>query len=115
MNELATICSLCNDSKIVFTGEGKGYDHVGEPTEAALKVLVEKLYTDNSDFNSRLASMTKAERLASCSYFSSFFFVDHQQNFLPFSWLKGPKPAIAIMKNSGIRKSPSSFLVIENQ
>lgn len=40
--ELVDVCSICNDADVVLNDEGK-YKHVGAPTEAALKVLVEKL------------------------------------------------------------------------
>ncbi|GAA5990098.1 hypothetical protein JCM5350_001100 [Sporobolomyces pararoseus] len=40
---LSQICSLCNDAKIAYSRENDSYACVGEPTEAALKVLVEKL------------------------------------------------------------------------
>nr|ACX35339.1 calcium-transporting ATPase variant 2 [Lumbricus rubellus] len=41
--ELATICSLCNDSSVDFN-EAKGvYEKVGEATETALTILVEKM------------------------------------------------------------------------
>ena len=39
--DLAKVCALCNESVIRYE-EGK-YERVGEPTEAALKVLVEKI------------------------------------------------------------------------
>lgn len=42
LREFVEVCSLCNDSDVVL-GEGGKYKHVGAPTEAALKVLVEKL------------------------------------------------------------------------
>ncbi len=41
MEDVATVCALCNEARIVYQ-DGK-YDRIGEPTEAALKVLVEKL------------------------------------------------------------------------
>jgi Ca2+-transporting ATPase len=41
LSELAKVCSLCNQASIYF--EAGKYLRVGEPTEAALKVLVEKL------------------------------------------------------------------------
>ncbi|GMF27000.1 unnamed protein product [Phytophthora fragariaefolia] len=41
VSSLAAVCSLCNESAIEYH-EGK-YVRVGEPTEAALKVLVEKI------------------------------------------------------------------------
>ena len=41
--ELATICSLCNDSSVDYN-ESKGvYEKVGEATETALTVLAEKM------------------------------------------------------------------------
>eukprot|EP00638_Chattonella_subsalsa_P008993 CAMPEP_0117769178 /NCGR_PEP_ID=MMETSP0947-20121206/22864_1 /TAXON_ID=44440 /ORGANISM="Chattonella subsalsa, Strain CCMP2191" /LENGTH=1124 /DNA_ID=CAMNT_0005593597 /DNA_START=59 /DNA_END=3434 /DNA_ORIENTATION=- len=39
--DLARVCSMCNDAQVVY--EGENFKHLGEPTEAALKVLVEKL------------------------------------------------------------------------
>lgn len=41
LEDIATISSLCNEARIVYQ-DGK-YERIGEPTEAALKVLVEKL------------------------------------------------------------------------
>jgi len=38
---LAAVCSMCNDAELTYT-DGQ-YGRIGEPTEAALKVLVEKL------------------------------------------------------------------------
>ena len=40
---LAAICSICNEARIEYLAADELYDRVGEPTEAALKVLVEKL------------------------------------------------------------------------
>ncbi|CAK9301943.1 unnamed protein product [Gordionus sp. m RMFG-2023] len=41
--ELASICSLCNESSVDFNEHKGFYEKVGEATEAALTVLVEKL------------------------------------------------------------------------
>jgi len=47
--ELATICSLCNDSSVDFN-EAKGvYEKVGEATETALTVLCEKMNVNGID------------------------------------------------------------------
>lgn len=80
IQKLAEISALCNDSKIVynavsksffvcslhvfltFTQEKDTYTNLGEPTEAALKVLVEKLgCTDQAIMNS-LASLPPIAR-----------------------------------------------------
>ncbi|MBN3311762.1 AT2A2 ATPase, partial [Atractosteus spatula] len=61
--ELASICSLCNDSSLYFN-ESKGvYEKVGEATEAALCCLVEKMNVFNTD----LSGLSPAERATACS------------------------------------------------
>ncbi|GAA6000777.1 calcium-transporting ATPase [Rhodotorula paludigena] len=43
VSRFAQIASLCNDAKIGYSEETDTYASVGEPTEAALRVLVEKI------------------------------------------------------------------------
>lgn len=45
------------------------YTNVGEPTEAALKVLVEKLPTMDPDLNQRLPSMPPSERASAVNHY----------------------------------------------
>lgn len=45
---VAEICALCNDAKIKYDEAEGQYTRIGEPTEAALKVLAEKLGGDGS-------------------------------------------------------------------
>jgi P-type Ca2+ transporter type 2A len=67
INELAQVCALCNDSSIAYDNNSSTYHNVGEPTEAALKVLVEKLGTDSETFNSSLDSMGPQVRAIACN------------------------------------------------
>lgn len=43
IEELSFICSLCNDSGVDYNDSKKCYEKIGEATETALAVLVEKL------------------------------------------------------------------------
>ncbi|CAK5092034.1 unnamed protein product [Meloidogyne enterolobii] len=43
LTELATICSMCNDSSVDYNETKHAYEKVGEATETALVVLVEKM------------------------------------------------------------------------
>ncbi|KAI8083922.1 SERCA-type calcium-translocating P-type ATPase [Thamnidium elegans] len=72
VKELAAVCSLCNDARITYNSASDKYQNVGEPTEAALKTLVEKLGTNDSAVNNILDSFTSAQRASACDdYFKS--------------------------------------------
>ncbi|KAF8528225.1 hypothetical protein BU17DRAFT_81482 [Hysterangium stoloniferum] len=59
---LAEISAICNDSKIIYNEEKKLYSNVGEPTEAALKVLVEKLGCADEKLTANLITMAPRDR-----------------------------------------------------
>lgn len=62
VDRLVEISAICNDAKISYNGETEAYTNVGEPTEAALKVLVEKLASDSDSFNQTLNAMSPLAR-----------------------------------------------------
>nr|CAD2193415.1 unnamed protein product [Meloidogyne enterolobii]CAD2204590.1 unnamed protein product [Meloidogyne enterolobii]CAD2209399.1 unnamed protein product [Meloidogyne enterolobii] len=45
LTELATICSMCNNSSVDYNETKHAYEKVGEATETALVVLVEKIFS----------------------------------------------------------------------
>ncbi|CAG8562038.1 5501_t:CDS:10 [Ambispora gerdemannii] len=63
INELAQVCALCNDSHIAYDESNDIYRNVGEPTEAALKVLVEKIGSNDESFNLKLSHKSPKERV----------------------------------------------------
>ncbi|ORY22522.1 calcium ATPase [Rhizoclosmatium globosum] len=63
LNELLTICSLCNDSKVLYDDKTEAFVKYGEPTEAALKSLIEKFPSDSADLNKTLTPIPTAEAL----------------------------------------------------
>lgn len=72
LSEIAQVCALCNDASISYDPETDSYHNVGEPTEAALRVLVEKMGTNDAGYNSRLSGMAVEERVDACNkYYES--------------------------------------------
>ncbi|KAF9566883.1 hypothetical protein EC968_003546 [Mortierella alpina] len=69
LNELAQICAVCNNASIAYNQEHDTYSNVGEPTEAALKVLVEKMGTDDDSINSSLSRLSTTDRVDACSQY----------------------------------------------
>lgn len=63
LKELATVCALCNDSSIDFNDAKGIYEKVGEATEVALTVLVEKLNVTGMDVD----TLSKSERANACN------------------------------------------------
>lgn len=63
---LAEACSVCNDSH-VHLDDHNNYTIVGQPTEAALKVLVEKLGHHDAAVNQTVAKLDAAERASAIS------------------------------------------------
>ncbi|KAF9246479.1 hypothetical protein BU15DRAFT_58516 [Melanogaster broomeanus] len=62
IRRLAEISAICNDAKIEYQAERTTYSNVGEPTEAALKVLVEKLGCSDTETTKSLSSLTPMVR-----------------------------------------------------
>ncbi|CAO3616058.1 unnamed protein product [Mucor hiemalis] len=72
LHDVAMICSLCNDARIVYDESTDSYGNIGEPTEAALQVLVEKFGTVDASFNNHLKSFSKSDRSTACNdYYGS--------------------------------------------
>lgn len=63
LRELNLICSMCNDSSIDYNEVKKIYEKVGEPTEVALVVLVEKMNVTGLN----LEKFSKSERAHVCN------------------------------------------------
>ncbi|KAF0698021.1 Aste57867_11352 [Aphanomyces stellatus] len=59
VNSVAAICALCNESTIEYVN-GK-YVRVGEPTEAALRVLTEKIGTPDKTQQATVAAQRKSD------------------------------------------------------
>ncbi|KAI8609032.1 calcium-transporting ATPase [Chytriomyces sp. MP71] len=67
LKELLEICVLCNDAKVKYDEKTDAFVKLGEPTEAALKSLVEKFPTDNPELNARIPSIPDVLSLAKLS------------------------------------------------
>ena len=64
LTTLAAVCALCNESRIEYRADKGTYVCVGEPTEGALKVLVEKLGAPTDAENSSISSARRRDRAA---------------------------------------------------
>ncbi|PIA17193.1 endoplasmic reticulum calcium ATPase [Coemansia reversa NRRL 1564] len=66
LRDVVLVSALCNNASIAYSVEKDAYHHVGEPTEAALRVLAEKIGTYDAGFNATLAELSHADRAQAC-------------------------------------------------
>ena len=62
MQKSAMVATLCNDAKIIYDTEKQVFTRAGEPTEAALKVLAEKIGLPNADEDAKRLAKDKIAR-----------------------------------------------------
>jgi hypothetical protein len=60
----AAVCALCNEARIEWRADKGAYVCVGEPTEGALKVLVEKMGAPSAAQNKAIANARARDRAA---------------------------------------------------
>lgn len=78
VSSLAKICALCNESAIEYK-DGK-YVRVGEPTEAALKVLVEKIgIPDDSAKHAEFVSLQNSDPAKAVQFCNEYWVEQHKK------------------------------------
>ncbi|KAL1858510.1 hypothetical protein Plec18167_003619 [Paecilomyces lecythidis] len=63
VRQMAEVLALCNEAALSYDAKSGSFSNIGEPTEGALRVLVEKIGTDDLATNEALRRLPAAERL----------------------------------------------------
>ncbi|KAI9217190.1 Ca-transporting ATPase [Blastocladiella britannica] len=101
---LALVCAQCNDASIVAevdesddtTGAATQFVAVGEPTDAALKVLVEKLGTPDAKFNAKLNQLDAVDRAMA----ASDWYADEYEKVKTFEFSRDRKSMSVVVKHA---------------
>ncbi|KAI9650281.1 hypothetical protein NHQ30_000294 [Ciborinia camelliae] len=96
--QMAEVAALCNESALAFDTKSGTYSNVGEPTEGALRVLVEKIGTLDPAHNQAKASIAAGD----CLHYAS-------------SWYEKRTPRLATYEFSRDRKSMSVLVGNDQQ
>lgn len=111
IDKLVEICAICNDAKIAYNDETRTYVNLGEPTEAALKVLVEKLETNDDAFNRSLVNMHPSGRVNAVNN----FYENRVNRLLTFEFSRDRK-SMSVLTNDGsettllVKGAPESII-----
>ncbi|KAI8993311.1 SERCA-type calcium-translocating P-type ATPase [Pilobolus umbonatus] len=109
--DVATICSLCNDARIVYDESSDAYTNIGEPTEAALQVLVEKLGANDKQLSGHLGDLSKSARATACND----YYANHLTRVATLEFTRDRKSMSVIVKSSSgfnllVKGAPESIL-----
>ncbi|KAG8763161.1 hypothetical protein FRC11_005892 [Ceratobasidium sp. 423] len=104
---LAEISALCNDARIVYNEEKDTYTNVGEPTEAALRVLVEKIGCASAEVTKSLGSLTPRSR----STVVNDYYEDQYQRVVTFEFSRDRKMMSVLVKRTFAPGSGATLFV----
>lgn len=106
----AMICALCNESSLSYSPETKTYSAVGEPTEAALRVLCEKLGTNDKEFNKTLSKKSRMERAnAVCN-----FYLEKTKKLKTFEFSRDRKLMSVVVESNLLLVKGAPECILEN-
>ena len=114
MHKLVQICSICNDSKVVYNEDNGIYSAIGEPTEAAMKVLAEKIGSGTAGHDPELANMAPTTRVSAVSD----FLTSQHPRLLTFEFSRDRKSMSVLTRSNGdsdkatllVKGAPESIL-----
>ncbi|PPQ99925.1 hypothetical protein CVT24_009560 [Panaeolus cyanescens] len=97
IQRLAEISSLCNDSKIVYNPDKDIYSNIGEPTEAALRVLAEKIGCRDPEVSKSIKDLAPVARANAVND----YFERTVQRLLTFEFSRDRKMMSVLVKLNG--------------
>ncbi|KAL1958783.1 hypothetical protein VTO42DRAFT_3902 [Malbranchea cinnamomea] len=67
INQMNEVLAICNEANLSYDPKSGTYGNIGEPTEGALRALVEKIGTNDPAVNEKLKALHPSERLNAVS------------------------------------------------
>ncbi|KAF2134135.1 calcium ATPase [Dothidotthia symphoricarpi CBS 119687] len=111
VRQICEVTALCNEAALSYDDKNGTYALVGEPTEGALRVLVEKVGTPDVSFNATRAS-TSPENLV---HYSSDFYENQYSKLATYEFSRDRKSMSVLVRNGNAQKllvkgAPESIL-----
>ncbi|CCO26138.1 Ca2+ transporting ATPase,sarcoplasmic/endoplasmic reticulum [Rhizoctonia solani AG-1 IB] len=106
---LAEVSALCNDAKIVYNEQKDVYTNVGEPTEAALRVLVEKIGCPNPEVTKSFGSLTPRSRSTAVND----YYEGQYQRLVTFEFSRDRKMMSVLVKHISTSEGSGTTLFVK--
>lgn len=111
VRQICEVTALCNDSALSLDSKNGTYSIIGEPTEGALRVLVEKVGTPDLKVNASRASTSLTDRL----HYASKYYEDQYPRVATYEFSRDRKSMSVLVKAPNSQKllvkgAPESIL-----
>ncbi|EJD53048.1 calcium-transporting ATPase [Auricularia subglabra TFB-10046 SS5] len=107
VQRIAEIGAICNDAKIVYQHDKNTYANIGEPTEAALKVLTEKIGCGDYEVIKSLPSLSPKERTTAVNN----YYERNIPRLLTFEFSRDRKMMSVLVKRGNGEKARAALFV----
>lgn len=97
--KMTEVAALCNKSRLSFDSKTGTYSNVGEPTEGALRVLVEKIGTPEPAVNQTAREMPVHKRL----HYTSEYFEEKNPLLATYEFSRDRK-SMSVLVGNGLKK-----------
>jgi Ca2+ transporting ATPase len=98
--QLTEVAALCNESQLSVDVKSGSYTIIGEPTEGALRVLVEKIGTPHTNFNAARSAASHEQRL----HYHSKYYEDQAPKIATFEFSRDRKSMSVVVEGPGNKK-----------
>jgi Ca2+ transporting ATPase len=110
VRQMCEVTALCNDAALSLDKNGT-HSIVGEPTEGALRVLVEKVGTPDANMNELRARVTPGDRL----HYASKYYEDQAPRLATYEFSRDRKSMSVLVKTSNgpkllVKGAPESII-----
>ena len=111
LRQLSEVLALCNESNLSYDSKTKTFSSIGEPTEGALRVLVEKIGTPDVSINEARRHTSPADRV----HYASKYYEDKMPSQAVFEFSRDRK-SMSVLAGSGmeqkllVKGAPESIL-----
>jgi Ca2+ transporting ATPase len=111
VRQICEITALCNEADLAYDSKNATYNLVGEPTEGALRVLVEKVGTPDTQLNASRANASPEARLD----FSSKYYKNQLSRLATYEFSRDRKSMSVLVKDGNtqrllVKGAPESVL-----
>ncbi|KAK1914728.1 hypothetical protein P3342_010717 [Pyrenophora teres f. teres] len=111
VRQICEVTALCNDAALAYDSKNETYSLVGEPTEGALRVLVEKVGTPDISHNATRANTSPEQRLD----FATKHYESQYSRLATYEFSRDRKSMSVLVKNGNSQKllvkgAPESIL-----